>query len=173
MRIDNIYPNTSFKSQSNTNKEPIKSTFNIQSIESIVNAQEQVGYVHYANPDIELRMFKVESDSDELLYRVETSQNGKLIKSQIINPETVDLNNATSEELLALNNYLRDKNIYTDNFSIIDSNMMAEYHSNRYNALNDEKIYANMQLETNNIEVYMLHKKLLDVLMKQTESPFQ
>ncbi|GEM_PF-4960270 len=164
MKIENSYLGKPYTNMLNPVKKPLEATFDIQSIQSTVNEEEQVGYVHYAEPDTELRMYKVDSDTDDLLYRVETLHEGKLVKSQVINPEKVNIKSATTEELFALNKYLHDKKINTENFSIIDSNMMAEYHSKKFNALGAEIAYTNDQLITNNIEVYLLHKKLLDLL---------
>lgn len=168
MKIENIGFNpSSINNTCSNSKKPIFNVeFTIDNTEknTVINqSSEQVGYIHYANPDVELRMYKVEND-DKLLYRVETITDGVPSKSQIYDPEKINLRSTTTEELLVMNNYLRDTNTYNEQFSIIDSPVMWEYHSEKFDALNAENEFIQMQYDSNNMSSYLWQKKLWDLL---------
>jgi hypothetical protein len=165
MKINNLIQNN----YDNKSASPLKTNSNIN-FNSILNEKEllesaeEIGHCHYLDPiDIELRIYRI-NNTDEPLYKVNTLKDGKLTQTQIINPKDIDMKSASSEELFAMNSYLYDKKLVTGDFSIVDSEIMAEYHPEKQNALEIGSQWANMQLSANNMESYLLHKKLIDIL---------
>ena len=126
--------------------------------------QKGRAYIHWAQTDVELQVYKSKSEAGEYTYRVDTSKNGELVNSQIIDPKSVDPRSATSEELIALDEYLCDTNQLTNNVCIRGTSMMSGYSSAKYNAYELGQSAMETQLNFLNIPSYLDYKSIIEIL---------
>ncbi|MBP5597190.1 MAG: hypothetical protein J6Y02_17540, partial [Pseudobutyrivibrio sp.] len=129
-----------------------------------IHFEKGTGYIHWAITDIEMQVYKSVGDDGEYLYRVDTSQNGEISNSRIINPKRVNPRNASSEELLALDEYLSDTNQLPKDTCIRDLAIMSEYSSDKFDALKLGENFMQVQYDFGNYPSYLKYKDMLDVL---------
>ena len=136
-----------------------------------IHFEKGTGYIHWAIPNIEMQVYKSIGDDGEYLYRVDTSKDGEIINSRIIDPKGVNPRKASSEELLALDEYLADTNQLPKDTCIRDLAIMSEYSSDKFDALKLGEDIMQVQFDFGNYPSYLKYKDMLDVL-KQIASNF-